>query len=167
MRVIGCHSGEWARKPTNWEPLQEAPFFLLKSMKISIVLTFLLFLSCSKNPNERIITEEEILKRLSAIDEGVRLMPDRPDVVGCKNYYGCKKFVRALFFNIEIFLVEMQSVRIAKEYAEKKNVERIQNWLIDNIERENGIKKKIKEASALDLSTIKPKEDKKENKSSH
>lgn len=144
--------------------------FFYKSMKKIKILTLLFILlpySCSKNNESRKITEQEILTRLSTVDEGVRLMPDRPDVVGCKNYYGCKKFLRALFFKIEIFLVEMESVRIAKEYAAKKKVLHIQNWLIDNIERENIIQKKIKEAEMLDLSKIEPKADEKTSSGHH
>ena len=155
---------EWAWKPTNWEPMQEAPFFLSSIMKIQIQIFLILYLcsSCNSTHQDLRVTEEEILQRLSAIDSSVRLMPDTPDVVGCKNYVGCRKFIRALFNNIEIFLVEMHSERIAKEYAEEKKILHLGNWLFDNVQREALIQKQLQKAITLDLSTVKPVEKKEE-----
>lgn len=151
--------GEWAWMPTNWEPMQEAPFFLFKIMKFNIIFfTFsLLLTACSSSEKDRIVNEEEILQRLSAIDSKVRLLPDNPKVVGCQNYVGCKKFIRALFGNIEIFLVQMESERIAREYSQKKDALYIGNWLFDNIQREEQVKKLVKKAIEVDLKTIIPK----------
>ncbi len=156
--------GEWAWMPTNWEPMQEAPFFLFKIMKFNILLftISLLITACTSSEKNRIVTEEEILQRLSAVDPKVRLLPDNPNVVGCQNYAGCKKFTRATFGNLEIFLVEMQSERIAKEYAQKKEALYIGNWLFDNIQREPEIRKLVQKVIHLDLKSIKPKEEKKE-----
>ncbi len=160
--------GEWAWKPTNWEPMQEAPFFLFKIMKFNILFTSLFLLTaCTSSEKNRFITEEEILKRLSAIDPKVRLLPDNTQVVGCQNYAGCKKFTRALFGNLEIFLVEMQSERVAREYAQKKEALYIGNWLFDNIQREQKVKKLVQTAIDLDLNTVKPLEDKKESSGHH
>lgn len=153
--------GEWAWKPTNWEPMQEAPFFF-NIMKFNIIFfSFYLIVSCNSSKEDRTITEKEILMRFSAVDPTVRLLPDKTDVVGCQNYVGCKKFTRTLFNNIEIFLIEMNSERIAKEYAQKKDVLYIGNWLIDNIQREKEVRIQVKKAIDLDLKNIKPQEEKK------
>jgi hypothetical protein len=136
-------------------------------MKIQLTIFSLfvlcLFSSCNSKKEDLYVTEEEILQRLSVIDPSMRLMPDTPEVVGCKNYSGCKKFIRALFNNIEIFLVEMHSERIAKEYADEKNILHLGNWLFDNIQREPEIRKKLEQAIILDLSKVKPVEKKKES----
>ncbi len=145
-------------------------FFYPRNMKIQIIIVFIItyLVACSSKQQERYVTEEEILKRLSVIDPSVRLMPDTPEVVGCKNYTGCKKFIRALFTNIEIFLVEMHSERIAKEYAAEKKVLHIGNWLFDNIQREKAVILKLEKAIALDLSNIQLLEKKpEEKKASH
>lgn len=138
--------------------------FFVQNMKFQLtIFHLLLFISCSSNSNDVQITEEEILKRLSAIDPKVRLLPDNPEVVGCKNYIGCRKFIRAFFGNIEIFLVEMNSERIAKEYSHKKDALHLGNWLFDNIQRENRIKSLILKVIELDPNSIVELEPKKDS----
>lgn len=161
--MIGCHSvnGHGCRQIGSL--CRRLPFFFpIMKIQIHIFLILLCFASCNSTHKDLQITEEEILQRLSAVDPSVRLMTDTPDIVGCKNYTGCRKFIRALFNNIEIFLVEMHSERIAKEYADEKKILHLGNWLFDNVQREVFVQKQLQKAIVLDLSTVKPIEKKKE-----
>ena len=132
----------------------------------TLLLPLFLIISCSNSNLGKTVTEEDILKRLSAVDPNTRLLPDNKTVVGCQYYQGCKKFIRASFSNLEIFLVEMQSEKIAHEYAVQKHAQNYGNWLFDNIQREPKVQEKIKEVINIDLTKIQPSVEKKEEENS-
>jgi len=129
-------------------------------MNISkIICCFVLYLlnsSCQKN-QELIVSEQEILQRISVIDPKTRLLPEETQGITCKIYNKfstCKKVLRTLFFGLEIILVEFSREKSAQIYARELKTLSLGNWIVDNIQKESYQLAKIKEAMQLDLNLV-------------
>lgn len=128
-------------------------FFFYIIVFHSLALLFF-FSGCTKK--QHLVTEEEILRRLSIADPKMRLLQDRNTSVSCALYPECKKFFRAQFHELEIFIVELESESTAEIIAKKLHTLNYGNWLFDNLQGEKILIKGIQTAIHADLSKIEP-----------